>query len=141
MSGGSSESTHPGARFGLPYDGSGSVASWGRRLLALMIDWALSLLSVAAFVGSDVWGASGLAQWAPLTVFAVEVWLLTSLLGGSAGQQVTGISIRRTTGERLDPSRVLVRTVLICLVIPPLVFNRDGQGLHDLAVDSVALRA
>jgi hypothetical protein len=34
-----------------------------------------------------------------------------------------------------------VRTFLIVLVIPPLVFNRDGRGLHDLAVDSIALRS
>ena len=30
---------YPGAKFGLPKDGAGSVASMGRRLLALLIDW------------------------------------------------------------------------------------------------------
>jgi hypothetical protein len=28
----------------------------------------------------------------------------------------------------------MLRQVLICLVIPPLVFKPDGRGLHDLAV-------
>jgi hypothetical protein len=25
-------------------------------------------------------------------------------------------------------------------VVPPVIYNRDQQGLHDLAVDSIALR-
>ncbi len=131
---------YPGARLGLPERGPGSVAGWGRRLLALAIDWALSMLAVAAFTGQEVWAGQGAAQWAPLAVFAVETWLLTSLLGGSAGQVVSRLVVRRTSGAPLDPSRALVRTLLVCLVVPPLVFNRDQQGLHDLAVDSVALR-
>jgi len=98
------------------------------------------MLAVAAFIGQEVWVGQGAAQWAPLAVFAVETWLFTSLLGGSAGQVVTRVVIRRTAGAPLDPSRALLRTLLICLVIPPLIFNRDQQGLHDLAVGSVALR-
>jgi uncharacterized RDD family membrane protein YckC len=131
---------YPGAKLGLPQDGPGAVAGWGRRLLALVIDWALSMLAVAAFIGQEVWSGQGVSQWAPLAVFAVETWLFTSLLGGSAGQLVTRVVVRRTSGAPLDPSRALLRTLLICLVIPPLVFNRDQQGLHDLAVGSVALR-
>jgi len=131
---------HPGARFGLPDSGPGAVAGWGRRLLALVVDWALSMFAVAAFVGRDVWGGGGAgAQFGPLAVFAVEVWLFTSLLGGSAGQLATRLGVRRTSGKPLDPGRVLLRTLLICLVIPPLIFNRDQQGLHDLAADSIVV--
>jgi hypothetical protein len=36
--------------------------------------------------------------------------------------------------------QALLRTLLICLVIPPLVFNRDQRGLHDLAVGTVTIR-
>src|SRR5437868_12515676 len=41
------ESTHeayPGQRFGLPERGPLSVASMGRRLLALLIDWLLCMM-------------------------------------------------------------------------------------------------
>jgi hypothetical protein len=131
---------YPGQRRGLPEHGPGSVAGWGRRVLALIIDWALSMLAVSAFIGSDVWSGQGVARWAPLATFAGEVWILTSLIGASAGQLVTGVVIRRTTLGRLDPVRALVRTLLICLVIPPVIYNRDQQGLHDLAVDSIALK-
>lgn len=134
------EHDFPGQRRGLPESGPGSVAGWGRRILALVIDWALAMLAVGAFVGQDVWNGGGAAQWLPLVVFAVEVWVLTTLLGGSAGQLLTGVVIRRTSGGPLDIVRVLVRTVLLCLVIPAVFYNCDQQGLHDLAVDSIALR-
>ena len=110
-------------------------------MLALVVDWVLSLLAVGAFVGTEVWSGDGVVQWAPLAVFAAEVWIFTSLLGASAGQILLGVVIRRTSGARLDPGRALLRTALICLVIPPLVFNRDQQGLHDLAADSIALKS
>jgi uncharacterized RDD family membrane protein YckC len=130
----------PGQRLGLPEHGPGSVAGWGRRLLALTIDWFGSLMVVGLFLGTDLWSGAGAAQWAPLLVFAIERWLLTSLSGGSAGQLVTRVRVVRTDGSRLDPGRALVRTVLLCLVVPPVVYNRDQRGLHDLAVDSVSVR-
>src|SRR5512134_1525624 len=34
----------PGERLGLPESGSGAAASYGRRLVALFIDWALSMV-------------------------------------------------------------------------------------------------
>ncbi|MGI8576315.1 MAG: RDD family protein [Nocardioidaceae bacterium] len=134
------EQIYPGQRLGLPETGSGAVAGWGRRALALAIDWALSMLAVAAFIGPAVWSSQGVARWAPLTVFAFEVWILTTLLGGSAGQIVTRVVVRRTSGSPLDIIRALVRTLLICLVVPPVIYNRDQRGLHDLLVDSIALR-
>ncbi len=109
-------------------------------MLALVLDWALSMLAVAAFIGQDVWSGYGVARWAPLAVFAAEVWILTTLLGGSAGQLITGVVIRRTSGARVDAARALIRTVLICLVIPAVIYNRDQQGLQDLAADTIALR-
>jgi uncharacterized RDD family membrane protein YckC len=46
----------------------------------------------------------------------------------------------RVAGGRLGPGRVLLRTVLLMLLIPPVVYNRDQRGLHDLAVGSVVVR-
>jgi len=130
----------PGQRLGLPEHGPGAVAGWGRRLLALTVDWFGSLMVVGAFLGTDLWSGSAESQWAPLAVFAAERWLLTSLSGGSAGQLLLRVRVVRTDGSRLDPGRALVRTVLLCLVIPPVVYNRDQRGLHDLAADSVTVR-
>ncbi len=60
--------------------------------------------------------------------------------GGSAGQLICRVTVRRTSGRPLDLLRALIRTALICAVIPPIVYNRDRQGLHDLAVDSIVLQ-
>ena len=138
---GSAARDWPGQRLGLPQSGSGAVGGWGRRVLAIFIDWILSTLAVSVFTGHSFWTPpEGAAQWYPLIVFAVEVCVLTVTLGGSAGQLVSRVQVRRVNGGRLDVWRAVVRTLLICLVIPPVIYNRDQRGLHDLAVDSVAVR-
>jgi uncharacterized RDD family membrane protein YckC len=141
----SGSTTYPGARLGLPKDGPGSVASWLRRGAALATDWGASLLVAGVIFGSGVWG-QGAAAWAPLGVFLVEATLLTALLGGSFGQLVLGLVVMRISAESAREARpvnllfALMRTFLICLVVPPLVFNRDNRGLHDLAAGTIVLR-
>jgi RDD family len=107
--------------------------------VALCIDWVLSLLAASALSGRPIWAGAGSGQWAPLAIFALEVWVLTTLLAGSAGQLICRVTVRRTSGQPLDLLRALVRTLLICAVVPPIIYNRDRQGLHDMAVDSIAL--
>lgn len=132
------EQRWPGQRLGLPRDGPGAVAGWGRRFGALVIDWVASMMVAGVFV--DLWSGTGAGSWGPLAVFALQRWVLTSLAGGSAGQLAVRIRVVRTDGSRIDPARALLRTVLICLVIPPVVYNPDQRGLHDLATDAVAVR-
>jgi RDD family len=134
------ERHYPGSRRGLPPSGPGAVAGWGRRILALAIDWVLCLLVTSLVRQSGLWDGPGSREWGPLIVFAIEAWVLTTLLSGSAGQLLVGVVVRRTSGASLDAARALLRTLLICLVIPPVIYNRDQQGLHDLAVDSIAVR-
>ena len=138
---GSAEQEWPGQRLGLPESGPGSVAGWGRRMLALFIDWMLCLLVVSVITGRRVWEPLlGWERWLPLLTFALEATVLTALLGGSAGQLIVRVGVRRLGGGLLDPWRALIRALLICLVIPPVIYNRDQRGLHDLATDSVAVR-
>ena len=134
------EQRWPGERLGLPQDGPGSVAGWGRRLVALVLDWLLSMLAAAAYFGTAVWTGQGAAAWAPLAVFAAERWVLTGLLGMSAGQRICGIAVVWLDGRPVGLWASLIRTLLICLVIPPVVYNRDQRGLHDLAVGSIVVR-
>ena len=93
----------PGGRLGLPQSGPGAVAGWGRRLLAIFIDWVLSALAVSVFTGRSFFSPpEGLDRWFPLTVFAIEVAVLTATLGGSAGQLILRVQVRRLDGRRLD---------------------------------------
>lgn len=130
---------YPGSRLGLPAEGPRSVASWGRRILALVVDWFASMLVAAAVLGGAVWG-QGWEAWAPMGVFALEAGVLTALLGGSFGQLVMRVVVVRVDGKPLGLLQALGRTVLICLVVPPLIFNRDNRGLHDLAFKTITLR-
>jgi uncharacterized RDD family membrane protein YckC len=131
----------PGERLGLPQSGPGAVAGWGRRILALFVDWVLASLVASLFTQRGVASPpEGIERWLPLWIFALEVWLLTATMGASAGQLLARIAVRGTNGGRLGLLHALERTLLICLVIPPLIFNRDQRGLHDLAVGSIVVR-
>ena len=135
----SPDEPYPGSRLGVPADGPGSVASWGRRLLALVVDWAACLLVAGAIFGRAVWG-QGWQAWTPMGVFLVEASVLTALAGGSFGQLALRLAVVRLDNKPLNLLQTFARTALICLVFPPLVFNRDNRGLHDLAVNTVTLR-
>jgi uncharacterized RDD family membrane protein YckC len=134
------EQRWPGERLGLPESGPGAVAGWGRRLLALVLDWLGSMMVVAAVFSADPFADEGIGLWGTPAIFVLQRWVLTSLTGGSAGQLVARLRVVRVAGGRLGPGRVLLRTVLLMLLIPPVVYNRDQRGLHDLAVGSVVVR-
>lgn len=114
------------------------TASWLRRLLALLIDWFACYAIVALVMGGvDEVAGSGIANIYLLALFLLESTLFISLMGGSFGHLATRLRVSRTDGRRLDPARALLRSVLVALVIPPLVFRPDGRGLHDMLADSV----
>ena len=110
-------------------------AGWGRRILALVIDWVSSWAAAEALV------AVGLVRDDPSTtgavgtlILVVEMAFFTALLGGSFGKLLMRVRVVRHD----DPSgpvsllRALVRTVLTFLLVPPLL-TFHGRGLHDLA--------
>jgi uncharacterized RDD family membrane protein YckC len=135
---------YPGERLGLPRTGPGAVAGWGRRFAALLIDWVASTLVAVLVFGYQWFGATAGEQgWVgatPLLVFLLEAALLTALAGGSFGQLAMRVSVVHLDGRPVNLLEAFLRTFLILLVIPPLVFNRDQRGLHDMAVKSVTLR-
>ena len=121
----------------LPYE----TASWGRRVLALLVDWIASTFVVLVFVGWESYAAVGSsAQTLVLVVFVVESAILTATVGGSFGKMATRLRVVDVrTGGRVDLLRSFARAVLVALVIPPLVFRPDRRGLHDLAAGSATV--
>lgn len=115
------------------------TASWGRRVLALAVDWCACLLVVNLF--TPVFGETGGSSsfWV-LLVFVLESAVLTASVGGSFGQMATRLRVVRVDGGgHLDPLRSLARAILVAVVIPPLVFRPDGRGLHDLATGTATV--
>ena len=135
------DTPYAGQRLGLPAEGPGAVASWGRRVLALVIDWLASLLVAGALAGRGVTGSTGWRAWLPMLVFLLEAGFLTALVGGSFGKLATGLRVAQVdgSGRPLDLLRSLLRAVLICLVVPPVIYRPDGRGLHDLAVGTATV--
>ncbi len=128
---------YPGERLGFPQTGVASVARPGRRLVALTLDWFSALFIAKAFGSSMSYTQN---SWLVLELFALQIMVLTSLIGSSFGQQIMGIGVRRLDGQRLTVPAVILRTLLILLVVPAVIYDRDGRGLHDKAVGSVVQR-
>jgi uncharacterized RDD family membrane protein YckC len=115
-----------------------ATASWLRRIVALFIDWIASSL-VAAFIAGGFDGPA--YSWLPLVVFWLESSVGVALAGASFGQALLRIRVQTLEGRPLSLLRALQRQLLVCLVVPPLVFREDGRGLHDLWTRSGAYHA
>jgi len=102
-----------------------------RRLLALLIDWLLSMLIAYWLTRSQFW---------TIAVFAIEVYVLTATTGFTVGKRLVGIRTIRTDGGLVGFRWALVRTVILLTAVPPLLADRDLRGLHDRASDTVVIR-
>ena len=119
----------PGERLGLPESGPRSVARPGRRIGALVLDWAISVVVSIAFFNYD--------PFATLAIFAITQVLFLILLSGSVGHIVFRMRLVPIAGGWIGVWRPVVRTLLLCVVIPALIWNRDQRGLHDVAAGTV----
>ena len=122
---------YPGQRFGLPERGPMSMASMPRRLLALLIDWLLSMVIAYWLTHSQFW---------TIAVFSIETYVLTALTGSTVGKRLLGIRVIRTGGGPVGFRWALVRTAILLTVVPPLLTDRDLRGLHDRAADTMVVR-
>lgn len=118
-----------GARLGLPASGPGSLAPLPRRIGAIAVDW------LAAVLVSLTW--FDYAGWAVLAVFAATQLLLLPTLGGGFGHVLFGMRLQRETGGYAGFLRPALRTLLLCLVVPAVIWDQDGRGLHDRVAGTV----
>lgn len=144
---GMTDTAYPGAALGLPENGAGSVASFPRRLVAILIDWLACTFIALAVLGVR-WGElSGTDSLLPLGFFALENVLLVGTAGFTLGHRVLGLRVHHLEALRADqpsmpgPRAALIRTLLLCLVLPALIIDRHGRGLHDRAAGTVILRS
>nr|WP_279671980.1 RDD family protein [Flexivirga meconopsidis] len=123
----------------MPQAGPGSIARLGPRVAALVIDWLLCSLIATAFLGYR-FGGQGSGGWAPLAVFLVENVLLVGTLGSTVGHRIMGLHVSKVTGAAAGPVPALIRSVLLCLVIPAVVWDKDGRGMHDRLAGTIIRR-
>lgn len=133
-------SAYPGERLGLPQQGKGSATPWGRRIGALFIDWLIVLGITLAIVGPPQPGDDtfGLASLGVLVVMYV-VLLMTAR--STIGMWLLGLAVWPVGSQHLSFVRVVLRSVLLALVIPAVVYDRDRRGLHDKAGATIVIRS
>lgn len=122
----------PGHRLGLPRSGPRSIARFGRRLAALAIDWLPVYLISYAFFGGNPGVTLGL--------FALLQVLFISLVNGSIGHLILGMRVVPVTGGLIGFVRPVSRTVLLCIVVPAVIWDSDQRGMHDRLSGTVLVR-
>jgi uncharacterized RDD family membrane protein YckC len=113
----------------------GQRATFGRRLAAVTVDWLLSYLVASLFADGVTPGL-----WVS-AVFFLEYTFFTGLFGQTPGMRLLGLAcVRVDDGRPLGLARAAQRALLLNLVVPAVIFDRDGRGLHDRAAGSVVVR-
>ncbi len=126
-----------GQQLGLPEEGPGSIARPGRRLGALAVDWGLCLLIAYGLI-TDGYGQAT-SNWALLLLFVTSA-LTVGSVGATPGKVLFRLRVVSANGGRLGPFRAVLRSLLVCLAIPALIWDRDGRGLHDRLSGAVQVR-
>jgi len=86
-------------------------AGLGRRLSAVLADWAMAI-GVSLFFKTSSWQVN---QATRIVVFFFEIALLTALTQASAGQRLLKLKVVDfQTGGFVPPIRILIRTVFLC---------------------------
>ncbi|MFC7309715.1 RDD family protein [Streptomyces monticola] len=126
-----------GQQLGLPKEGPGAIAPLGRRFGAVAVDWALCMLiAYGLFAQGD---RQAMGNWA-LALFFVLSLLTVGTVGFTPGKRLFGLRVVAEGGGRLGLGRVFVRSLLLCLAIPALIWDRDGRGLHDRLARAIQVR-
>jgi len=134
----------PGQRLGLPPEGPGSLAGFGARVVAILIDWVISLFIAAGLFGVPLpfseRPATGGQSFIVLGVLAVMNVALVGTIGTTIGHRIMGLQVRSVEGGRASVLQAVSRTILLCLAVPAVVWDRDGRGLHDKVANTVIIR-
>ena len=124
-----------GASLGLPAEGPGSLASFGSRIGAFLVDALGSALIAGLFTAPQLPGNWALAAFAAVTVLTLIAF------GQTPGMRLLGLRLAHPRpGERLAAWRAVVRTALLCLLVPALLVAAAGRGLHDRLTDTAVVR-
>ena len=113
--------------------------------MGIAIDWFLCLMISSAFFALP--DAQNLAPierifvagnpMATLAIWFAQHFLLVATLGTTVGHRIVRLRVVRDDGIAfVGPLRALGRTVLLALVIPAVVWDEEGRGLHDRAVNT-----
>lgn len=135
-----------GSGLGLPVDGPNALASTAPRIVAFLVDCVAAALVASLFVGrSDLPGLAGRlpGSWS-LVPLGVDYLVGLALTGQTLGMHLAGlrvVAVGPSGPHRARLSQIVIRTVLLFVLIPAVIFDRDGRGLHDRLSQTAVVRA
>jgi len=140
------DAEYPGERLGLPATGSGSLAGFGRRILALLIDWLIAYGLTGLAVPLGIMTIDTLRfTWVGPTVITV-IWMLLGtvavrLFGFTPGQYALGLMVKSVdVRQNVGVGRAFARVLLVFFVVPPLFADSDGRGIQDRITQTAIIR-
>jgi hypothetical protein len=78
--------------------------------------------------------------WLTLGIFALEQLIFLWTINGSIGHLILRMRVVPVVPAKLGWWRPVVRTLLLCLAVPALIWDRDQRGLHDRAAGTMLVR-
>jgi uncharacterized RDD family membrane protein YckC len=122
-------------RLGLPATGPGALASAGPRIAAFAADALLCTLVAGLFTAPE------LPRLWSLLVFGCEYAFFSATFGQTPGMALRRLGVTRVAPPgRLGLGRAVLRTLLLMLLVPAVIFDRDGRGLHDRLTGTAVVR-
>jgi uncharacterized RDD family membrane protein YckC len=122
----------------LPESGPGSVAGFGVRLGAFVIDSLIAIVIAIASTGPPPGTAYNVVVYAAF--LAIEL-LFVTLAGQTPGMRVAGAAVMTASdGSKPRLRWVALRTLLLAAVVPALINDASGRAMHDRAAGTVMVR-
>ena len=106
-------------------------------MLGLLIDYALAMalaFTVFRYTFLDYNGFVVTGMYVLLQVVFIPT------IGGSIGHRLVGLRLISLTGGWVGPWRPIVRSLLLGLAFPALVWDSDQRGFHDKVAGTVLVR-
>jgi uncharacterized RDD family membrane protein YckC len=117
-----------------------SLAGFGRRLLALLVDWLIAY-GLAALGMSLGWWNTNVLSTAVLAIWFVLGAVSLRLFSFTPGQLALGLMVVSVDNrQHIGIGRAAVRGLLVALVVPPLFADSDGRGIQDRLTNTAVVR-
>ena len=97
------------------------------------MDWATAVAVSVVFFNYD--------PIATLATFVLLQMIFIPTIGGSLGQRLVGLRTVPLGSGWIGVWRPVLRSVLLGLVLPALVWDSDQRGFHDKIAGTVLLRS